>query len=54
MNITKSCLGKERFDDKDQADAHAKEHAKKAGTPIRIYRCPFCQGFHMTSRGRGR
>jgi len=45
----RACTGKRRFDDKSEAKAEAKVVSKRKGIKLRVYSCPFCDGFHHTS-----
>lgn len=44
------CEGKRRYRDRDEATRVRHLRTKAAGTPLRIYDCDFCKGFHLTSR----
>jgi hypothetical protein len=45
--------GKEIWDTKAEAKGALAGHGRAAGSK-RVYRCPFCNGWHATKGGRGR
>lgn len=42
--------GKVRHTNQSAAIASAIRSSKRGGTPLRVYRCPGCKGFHLTKR----
>jgi hypothetical protein len=44
------CLKKARF----ASEAHALLIVRRAGIPLRPYRCDRCRHFHLTSRTKGK
>lgn len=48
--IWNMCEGKRRYRDRDEAARVRQYRTAAAGTPLRIYDCDFCSGFHLTSR----
>lgn len=53
-NTTHTCRGKTRFRDQDEA-TQAMHRIQGKGdqrqkTPQRVYECPDCRGWHLTSR----
>lgn len=44
------CKSKHRYGSKEIADRVAAAATKKAGKPIRSYKCLVCPWFHLTSR----
>lgn len=45
------CTGKRRYRTAPDAAAHAGKLVRKPGyRALRPYRCPFCHGWHLTSR----
>lgn len=44
------CGTKYRYPDWDKAVHAALVSNRKRGTPLRVYQCELCQGFHLTKR----
>ena len=44
----KMCLWKRRYDSKAVARAFAEEIGTRRGLTLRVYRCPYCQLWHLT------
>lgn len=49
--ITTTCLGKVRYETAVMADLASRGIARRRrhGERMRSYRCPFCEGWHLTS-----
>ncbi|HEX6116550.1 MAG TPA: hypothetical protein VFY99_05575 [Solirubrobacterales bacterium] len=45
-----ACRSKQRFATESEAD-DAVYRARMEGTALSFYRCPWCEGFHLTRRG---
>jgi hypothetical protein len=45
-----ACRTKQRFDTEREAD-DAVYRARMEGTALSFYRCPWCNGFHLTRQG---
>lgn len=45
---------KRRYDDKRLATREAKRLSREHGSPTRIYRCPACGDFHLTTVRKAR
>jgi len=45
-----ACRSKQRFATEREAD-DAVYRARMEGTALGFYRCPWCEGFHLTRRG---
>lgn len=43
------CLSKKRFNNEMEAIAACIRVSRNTG-PLRYYRCPYCDGFHLTSQ----
>lgn len=44
------CDGKRRYRDHDEAVRLRQRRETEAGHALRIYDCPFCNGFHLTKQ----
>ena len=44
----RSCDGKTRYKDHDQAVRHAQIFKSLRGTALRAYECDFCKGVHLS------
>lgn len=52
-NTTRTCRGKVRFRDLDEANAAIrgfKNHSQRDTAPSRAYDCDLCNGVHITSK----
>jgi hypothetical protein len=45
-----ACAAKDRFETEDEARATALMHVPGRGPRATPYRCPYCGGWHLTSR----
>lgn len=43
------CFGKRLYVTEKEARKAIAQHLKKYGTVMRVYKCPFCKGRHLTS-----
>ena len=50
MNKEKMCLNKRLYITKEEAQKAFKRYTKKYKKPLRIYKCPICKGYHLTSK----
>ncbi|MCI9494523.1 hypothetical protein [Adlercreutzia mucosicola] len=46
----KSCERKNRYASRYEAEATAAECAEHGAPPLHVYRCPYCEGWHLTSK----
>lgn len=46
----RQCTGKRRLRDREEANRVRKSCENVRGERLRVYDCPFCQGFHLTSK----
>lgn len=45
------CLGKSRYPTEAKAERYMRKALQaRPGTPLRVYACRHCQGWHMTSK----
>lgn len=44
------CTGKTRYRDHAEATRIRQRREREAGHGLRVYDCPFCQGFHLTKQ----
>lgn len=51
--IERSCEGKRRIQDEDNARAIGMHAAEKEGIKLYVYQCRFCRGWHLTRRNNG-
>lgn len=49
VDADRMCHRKHRFWTATKAKQIAERCAKKRGVRLRIYQCPFCLGYHLTS-----
>jgi len=45
----RSCTGKIRYRDRSEAIVALQKAKRRRGTPLRIYECDLCRGFHLSS-----
>lgn len=45
-----NCLGKTRFETKQEAEIEADRIYFEHGTCLFVYKCPICQGYHFTKK----
>lgn len=50
--FTTSCLGKRRFASKDEAEQNAVRTSRAIRARVQPYRCPYCEGWHLTRSNR--
>ena len=50
MKIDKMCLSKEIYFSKEKAEANAKIFSRLRKVELRVYKCPYCKGYHLTSK----
>lgn len=46
----KMCLNKALYITYEEADRVRKHCEKERGIKLRIYKCPICKGYHLTSK----
>ena len=51
--VDRSCGGKTEYKDQALAVDAARQLREWDGARLKPYKCPFCQGWHLTSRGKG-
>ena len=44
---------KSRYETRADALSAAQDRSRESGTPLSVYECPFCGGWHMGSRASG-
>jgi hypothetical protein len=44
------CGRKKRYPSEDEARATADHQARATGRELRVYECPWCRGWHLSSR----
>lgn len=49
-SVYKTCKRKNRYASEYEARRIARLRTATSGTPLRVYECPYCHGYHMTSR----
>lgn len=47
----KACERKNRYASRYEAEATAAECAEHGAPPLHVYRWPYCEGWHLTSKG---
>ena len=47
----KACERKNRYASRYEAELTAAECAEHGAPPLHVYRCPYCNGWHLTSKG---
>mgnify|MGYP000597455075 CR=1 FL=1 len=47
----KSCERKNRYASRYEAELTAVECAEHGAPPLHVYHCPYCNGWHLTSKG---
>ena len=47
--VYRMCLRKKRYPDEYEARRIAKIRTQDCQKPLRVYECPFCKGYHLTS-----
>ena len=53
-NIDKICFGKVRHETKGQAEEHVQYLYETQNIELDIYKCPICNGWHLTSKKKRR
>jgi hypothetical protein len=48
--IVVQCLGKQRFENREEAKLAAEYQSKQRRIKLRQYHCPACGGYHLSSR----
>lgn len=48
--IEKMCLNKRLYITVEEAQKTLSYRQKQTGQPLRIYKCPICKGYHLTSK----
>lgn len=43
------CDGKKRYETRLEAIHYGLNHAKTNGGAVRVYQCPICKGYHLTT-----
>lgn len=46
----RSCVSKVRYRDRQEAVIALQKATRRRGTPLRIYDCDLCRGFHLTRK----
>lgn len=49
-NIDKICFSKTRHATKEEAERHADYLWETEGLELKVYKCPICNGWHLTSK----
>lgn len=49
-NIHKTCFSKTRHETKEEAEKHADYLWETEGIDLDVYKCPICNGYHLTTR----
>lgn len=44
------CLSKEIYFSKEKAEANVKIFSRLRKVKLRVYKCPYCKGYHLTSK----
>ncbi len=44
------CGKKNRYESEEEARAMADQQARATGKELRVYECPWCRGWHLSSR----
>lgn len=44
------CDGKKRYETRLEAIHYGLNHTKTKGGAVRVYHCPICHGYHLTTR----
>ena len=44
------CDGKKRYETRIEAIHYGLNHTKTKGGAVRVYKCPICHGYHLTTR----
>ena len=44
------CLTKDRYSSQESAQLTIQRRETKSGKLLRVYQCPFCGGYHLTSK----
>jgi len=52
MSIQKMCVGKISYSSFFKASFEAGRSKTKYGKSFRVYQCPFCNNFHLTTQDR--
>ena len=47
----KACERKNRYASRYEAELTAAECAEHGAPPLHVYHCPYCNGWHLTSKG---
>jgi hypothetical protein len=50
----RACEGKQGHDTRAQAQAHMHNLIRKGNVLLEVYRCPWCDKYHVGHRSRGR
>ena len=50
INLQESCLNKRLYISYEDAVKARNRRSKKAKISLRIYKCPICKGYHLTSK----
>ena len=48
--VYRGCISKKRYNDEYSAHKEAKRISFMCDTPLRVYHCRFCNGYHLTSK----
>lgn len=48
--LGRGCLRKHRYQTEQAANEHISKINKERKTPLRVYFCKFCLGYHLTSK----
>jgi len=46
------CTSKKRYRDHNEAISSGQTATARRGTTLRVYECPWCDGFHLTKEKR--
>ena len=44
------CDGKKRYESRTEAIHYGLLHTKSKGGAVRVYQCPICKGYHLTTQ----
>ena len=48
--MSRMCAGKKRYETRIEAIHYGLNHTKSKGGAVRVYECPICHGFHLTTQ----
>lgn len=48
--MSRMCDGKKRYETRIEAIHYGLNHTKSKGGAVRVYHCPICDGYHLTTQ----